>query len=254
MLKERLRVGSTPVWGQDGESAFIVLSGMAVDADGAPHAYHPSNTGLDYLANAGHAGNWWGIVTDNDKSSGNPAVQGSGDPAPGYYVSATSLVDPAYSRLQQRRYVDSETIPYIVLPAEVTKATGIRLGDFVVVLNAKTGKRSYAIFADGGPRGKIGEGSIALATALGVPPSPKNGGTSSTIIFYLAFPGSGSRRPVPAAEVQTRGAEVLTAWGGEERLRQWQTAVPKPRGIGDSPDVRGPGPVQRPSPEELEGG
>jgi len=39
---------------------------MVVDADGAYHAFHPDDkSGLDFLANAGHPGNWMGLVTDN---------------------------------------------------------------------------------------------------------------------------------------------------------------------------------------------
>ena len=37
-------------------SAFFYESGMTIDADGAPNAYHPDNTGLDDLANAGTPG------------------------------------------------------------------------------------------------------------------------------------------------------------------------------------------------------
>src|SRR4051812_22059936 len=40
-------------------------SGMQIDADGCPRAYHPKNIGLDWLANAGEPGNWYGLVTDD---------------------------------------------------------------------------------------------------------------------------------------------------------------------------------------------
>src|SRR3990172_2424520 len=63
---------------------------MYIDADGSPRAYGPSNSGLDWTANAGSPGNWWGVVTDNN---GDPVIQGSGDPFPGMYVSSTSLVN-----------------------------------------------------------------------------------------------------------------------------------------------------------------
>lgn len=38
-------------------------------------------------ANAGRPDNWWGIVTRH----GEPVIQGANDPAPGCYVSTTSL-------------------------------------------------------------------------------------------------------------------------------------------------------------------
>ena len=43
-----------------GNSAFFYESGMTIDADGAPNAYHPGNLGLDDLANAGAPGRWKG--------------------------------------------------------------------------------------------------------------------------------------------------------------------------------------------------
>jgi len=60
ILKANLEVGRTSIWGQDGETAFLFVSGMAIDADGSPHAYNPSDTGLDNFANGGRPGNWWG--------------------------------------------------------------------------------------------------------------------------------------------------------------------------------------------------
>ncbi|MGV3531106.1 MAG: hypothetical protein ACO1QR_01960, partial [Chthoniobacteraceae bacterium] len=90
------------------------ISGLAVDADGSPRAYHPeSRKGLDALANAGNPGNWWGVACD---ARGVPFVQGADDPAPGYYVSTTALCDTRFPASSCRRYVDAETIPYIVLP------------------------------------------------------------------------------------------------------------------------------------------
>ena len=87
-------------------SAYFFEAGMAINADGAYRAYHPTpGKGLDYLANAGEPGNWWALVTDTGKPSGRPVVQGAADPAPGYYVSTTSLADPARKKADPTRYV-----------------------------------------------------------------------------------------------------------------------------------------------------
>src|ERR1700676_3485449 len=52
---------------------FFYKSGLAIDADGAARAYHPTGRlGLDSLVHAGHRGNWWALVTDNEKRSGTP--------------------------------------------------------------------------------------------------------------------------------------------------------------------------------------
>jgi hypothetical protein len=153
----------------DGGTLFE--AGMSIDAGGAPHAYHPDGkSGLDDLRNAGGPGNWYGVVTDNGQPDGNPVVQTSTDPAPGFYVSYTSLQDSNKKKNNPLRYVDSETIPYIVVPPQLlTGMAGVKLGDFATVLNTKNQKLQHAIVADLGPRNRIGEGSIALAKAIGVP-------------------------------------------------------------------------------------
>lgn len=202
-----------------GEKALFFVAGMAIDADGSPRAYHPQGSppGLDFLANAGHPGNFFGIITD---SHGHPVVQKAHDPAPGFFVSPTSLQSSDRAREDPRRYVDASTIPYLVLPGLVRDRGGARLGDFATVRRRSNGKVSHAIYADGGPAGKIGEGSIALAQALGLPSSPKHGGTSEKDIVYVVFAGSGNGRPRTKAEIDAKGRQLLQAWGGLERLQK----------------------------------
>jgi hypothetical protein len=61
-----------PVWQLPASHDFFFISGMTIDADGAPNAYNPDNTGLDDLDNAGAPGRWDGIVADR---SGNALFQ-----------------------------------------------------------------------------------------------------------------------------------------------------------------------------------
>src|ERR1041385_3104569 len=87
---------------EDDPSVFFYESGLMIDADGAYRAYHPDDKpGLDNLGNAGRPGNWWALVTDNGEPSGNPIIQGASDPAPGFYISTTSLEDPTKSRSEE---------------------------------------------------------------------------------------------------------------------------------------------------------
>jgi hypothetical protein len=79
-----------PVWRLLNSRAFFFVSGMTIDADGAPNAYNPDDTGLDELANAGAPAHCNAIITDRD---GNPLIQQGSDPFPGYYISCTSLSD-----------------------------------------------------------------------------------------------------------------------------------------------------------------
>lgn len=188
---------------------------MEIDADGAPNAYNPSNTGIDYLQNAGGPGNWYGIITDNGKENGNPIIQGPGDPFPGYYVSGTKLQDSNFKPRDPKRYVDSRKIPYIALPKYVMTKYNINVGDIGYALfddMDKTGRHGecYFIVADVGPPGKLGEGSIYLADQLHFnkkKTSPKNGGTTETI-FYLVFPGSGDGTPKTIQQIDSIGTSL----------------------------------------------
>lgn len=216
---ERLRVGDTKIWQIEGQAAFFFHAGMAIDADGAPQAYHPDpGQGLDLLSNAGRPGKWFGIVTDNGQPGGNPVIQGPNDPAPGFFVSTTSLQDKTKDPTSPLRYVDATRIPYIVLPSEVRDHLDVQLGDLAATINSTNGRSSGAIFADIGPKGRIGEGSIALAENLGVPPSPKIGGVGSGVI-YVVFPGSGNGEPRSLSDITTKADKLFLAMRGMAQLR-----------------------------------
>jgi hypothetical protein len=211
-----LQVGEVPVFRIRGEAPFFFKTRMRIDADGAPNAYHPEDKGLDFLKHAGKPGDWQGLVTDR---RGQLVIQGPHDPYPGYYISQSSLFDKTKQRTDPARYVDARAIPYIVLPSEPTlrELGRARLGDFAVVINARARRMAFAIFADQGPRGKIGEGSIALAELLHIPSSPKTGGVDGDII-YVVFPGSGNGQPRTVQEIDREGERAFNQWGGPGRL------------------------------------
>lgn len=207
---------SSPIPG--GRGGFFYEAGLAIDADGAFRAYHPNDgLGLDSLAHAGRRGNWWALVTDNEKTNGRPIVQGRSDPAPGYYVSTTSLYDPDNPNPRDpHRYVDAAKIPYVVLHPKALKYA--RLGDFATVVNLQNGKSSGALVADESARDlSVGEGSIALAEALGINSSPRYGGKDGAVA-YLIYPGSGNGRPRPVPEIVANSKRLFDAWGGLEKL------------------------------------
>lgn len=206
-----------PIWSVGDGSAILFRSGMTIDADGAPNAYSPDNTGLDDLSNAGEPGHWDGIVTDH----GEPFVQGPNDPFPGFYISQTALVDWSKDPKDPARYVDASKIPYIVLPGELSRQFGARLGDFAVVMNIRRGTAANAIFAD---IGTLGEGSIALADALGIWSNAREGGTRGGIL-YLVYPGSGNHRPRTLDEINSETNKIFEQWGGMEQLSSCQTGL-----------------------------
>ena len=202
---------SVPIWHLPDSQGFYFVSGMAIDADGAPNAYHPDDIGLDEVANAGAPGRWNGIITDRE---GIPLIQQASDPFPGYYISCTSLADETKSFTDPTGYVDASQIPYVALPQDIAEPRGTRLGDFALVTNLRNGKSSFAIYAD---FGILGEGSIALADALGIRSNARHGGTSEGIL-YVFFPGSGNLRPRMLNEIQTEGDTLLSRLEGIRKL------------------------------------
>jgi len=178
-------IGGVKVY-RDGNSVRWT-SRLSIDADGSPQAYHPdSASGLDRIANAGKPGNWFGIAVGRN---GQPFIQGVDAPAfskftEGFYVSTTALVaDKTRLGNDPRRYTNSETVPYIVVPGAFV-VSGL-LGKKCVVTNTANGMSCDAIVADIGPRDSIGEGSIALAKSLGINPDCRTGGVDSGIQYTV---------------------------------------------------------------------
>ena len=168
------------------ESYVSWTAGLAIDADGAPNAYNADSAkGIDRLDNAKKSnGKWCGVVCN---SAGQPYVQGASDPCPGFYISQTALQDHNYPERDPRRYVDSGRVPYISVPPELLKE-GIKLGD-VAWVDYRGVASVAAVVAEVGPKGKVGEGSVALAAALGILSDPRHGGCSSGVAVTV-FLGS----------------------------------------------------------------
>lgn len=172
---------------QKEDGSFSWISGLTVDGDGSPRCYGPGGLGLDYLANAGSPGNWYGILTDPE---GEPYVQQSQDPAPGYYISTTSLQNRGYSATDPRRYLDSEAVPFVVMPGVLARhCSGIALGCRVEIEDTRSGTLVSAVCGDLGPDHHLGEASIAVAKKLGLNPSPKTGGSDEPVFLFTFWPG-----------------------------------------------------------------
>ena len=184
-----------PLPAQNPDGSYSFTAGMQIDGDGAngqssapvyaPHGYTPEP--LDFLANAGGPGNWYGVVTLH----GQPLIQTADDPAPGAYIAATSYMTPGANSTDPRAYIDANAVPFIVIPSHWrAEAEGVVLGCKATVLDTHTGKLlDNAIVGDFGPNSKTGEASIAVARFFDVPCSPKNGGTDTPRFLYTFFPG-----------------------------------------------------------------
>jgi Fungal chitosanase of glycosyl hydrolase group 75 len=206
-----------------GKNGFYFTSGMTIDADGSPRAFHPNpKKGLDDSSHAGHPGNWWGIMTDNGDTNGKPLIQGPNDPAPGYYISTTGLQDTTKEENDPRRYADAEKVPYVVLSGTTEQNFNAVMGDYAVVYNKANKKISLGMYGDEWPTLKVGEASVAVAKELGINADARVGGVESSTIVYLIFPNTRTT-PWTAAEpieqIRAEAQKHFEAWGGLAQLQ-----------------------------------
>ncbi len=178
-----------------------------IDADGAngqngaPAAYRRDNAGTESLANGGMKINAAGKVVCAHDWARDVVILGL-DNEPrifpgGIIASKTWYRHPGRLPNEPAAYVDSETVPYIVVPPIVIQNTaGIVRG---CKARVTFGRRSVdGVVADRGPKNKIGELSIAAARAIGLDGSPRRGGTEAREIVYELWPGI----PAPGFELQ----------------------------------------------------
>lgn len=167
-----------------------------IDADGADGqngaraAYREDDKGSEALANGGMGTrhgevvgveDWFRdiVVVEDDKPKIFPG---------GIIVSKTAYHIRGEQDDTPERYVDSETVPYVVVPPVIIQKTqGAVRGCFARV--TYKGKSVDCMVGDVGPRRKIGEISIAAARAVGMPASPRSGGEENKIVKYEIFPG-----------------------------------------------------------------
>ena len=241
------------------DAVLFVSPVLNVDADGAPNWYLVNGSGLSYTCDGVVAiedgkrvtpesdpKNWqskcnkawaqakvsnnyrqvaiFGFQTDAEKR---PIVQGADDPLPGKaYVSATSVTIPNATLGTQRQYVDATAIPYIVLPTSFVAKYKVKAGSLAVVYRKKTGKFSFAVFADGG---RLGEASVKLHQNLGNNPIVKIAGVERAkvriedLILTVVFPAEVAVPRADSAEwnseIQSIGAKALAIFGGVEKLQ-----------------------------------
>lgn len=206
------------------DGSIVFLGSMTVDADGAPKAYAPDDRGLDSTVNSVKPG--VGIAsTAKNCAAGAPAVlQGPHDPAPGYYVSTTSLTDPAVKDChRQARYVDATKIPFIALPPVIGIIVD-HTGRLAMVGRRAGSAPAAAMQADQASGYGAGEGSVELARRLGLNANPRSGGDDGRNYIYVVFP---ERHGFPgnAKDVEAAALAAFQLWGGMEKYEACRIAV-----------------------------
>lgn len=191
---------------EDSDGRVFFTADADIDADGAngqngaQAAYKSDDSGSELLANGGMqlkhgkvicAKNWARdiVILDTDNE---PKIF-----AGGIIASQTWYRHPGKAPSDSAAYVDAETIPYIVVPSMIVQGTaGVVRGCKARV--TWKGKSVDCVVADKGPAGKIGELSIAAARALGMPASPRSGGTERQEVLYELWPD----QPAPGFQLQ----------------------------------------------------
>ena len=180
----------------DHERVFFTADGD-IDADGANGqngglaAYKADNSGTEDLANGGMSIRHGKVVCLHGWARDIVILGQDNEPkvfADGMIASLTWYHHPGKLRSDPAAYVDAEAVPYIVVPPLIIQATAavVRGCKARVTWNARS---VDCVVADMGPRDRIGELSIAAARAVGLPSSPRNGGTDRPEILYELWPG-----------------------------------------------------------------
>lgn len=161
-----------------------------------------------------------------------PCTIASG-PFAGYFVSQTALLANRNAGIcDQSRYLDALSVNAIVLPRQANwRSQGVVTdgGDLAAVVDAETGRVAFALVGDTGPKAAIGEGSVALAAALGGVAVPADATFAdmkalkrervATVIFPTRDVPRLTDGQFTQADIDRLGREALAAFGGPERLR-----------------------------------
>ena len=182
---------------EDEEGRVFFEADGDIDADGAngqnggPAAYRDDNRGTESLANGGMTLRNGKVICAKPWARDIVILGNDNEPKVfpgGIIASLTWYRHPGKPANDPAAYVDAETVPYIVVPPLIIQGTaGIVRGCKARVTRGN--KTVDCVVADKGPRNRIGELSIAAARALGLPPSPRNGGTERPEILYELWPG-----------------------------------------------------------------
>lgn len=182
---------------EDDDGRVFYTADGDIDADGAngqnggPAAYRSDNSGTEHLANGGMAIRHGRVVCAESWARDIVILGTDNEPkifSGGIIASMTWYRHPGKPANDPTAYVDSETVPYIVVPPLIIQQTAGVVRGCKARLTYK-GVSVDAVVADKGPKSKIGELSIAAARAIGLRPSPRDGGTETPEIFYELWPG-----------------------------------------------------------------
>jgi hypothetical protein len=191
---------------EDDDGRVHFTADADIDADGANGqfgaraAYMADDSGSDFLANGGMAIVNGKVICAKPWARDVVILGDDNQPkvfANGVIASMTWYRHRDKARDDPSSYIDSETVPYVVVPPLIVQKTkGVVRGCRAQV--SYNGKSVECVVADKSGKTSIGEISIAAARALGINPSPRNGGLGNPIVHYEIWPGQAA----PGFELQ----------------------------------------------------
>jgi Fungal chitosanase of glycosyl hydrolase group 75 len=111
--------------------------------------------------------------------------------------------------------VDSDSVPYFVMPRAFAEQFGIELGDVAAVIFKD--RIEFAVLADHGPSRKLGEGSISLHRSLGhetIRGGKFHDEAIDKDVITIVFPGSGNGTPQTPDKIRQIGKDLFARLGG----------------------------------------
>jgi len=237
-----------------GSTAVFFQSKLSCDVDGSPNAYHPldDRLSLDLIEAAG--GRRKGDLPDGvllaqpDSEvvvwvNGKPYIQPDGE-FKGFYVSKTTLQNPAMSPIDPTRYLDARHTQYIVLPGGMVPEA--KVGDLAIVYDPVTKKLAAAVFGDIGPTSESGEAALATLQRLGMATTDgkSSPGQFRDDLFFLVFPNTASRLEQAEAwphrqnTIDSLAMDELAKWGGVNRIEAVLRQDPYGGPVPDTPRNR----------------
>ncbi len=172
---------------QDEDKRIHYIADMSVDVDGARRSYRLDNKrppALDDIhASAGFPnGSWRNVLAVDPKHTHMPYVDEEG-----FCVSMTSYWREGYEKIDRRRWVDAEAIPYMVLPGSIRQlARGVCLGARARMTQTTSGIVVDGVYADSSGS-NIGEASVKAAQFFGSQWNANNG-DERKIYLYEFWP------------------------------------------------------------------
>ena len=154
---------------------------------------------------------------------GKPYVQPVGE-FKAFYVSETTLQNPAMPAIDLHRYLDARHTQYIVLPGGM--APEAKIGDLAVVYDPMAKTVAAAVFGDIGPMSESREAALATLQRLGM--AAIDGKSLPRQLrddlFFLVFPKTAQRLeqaelwPHAQSTIDALATDEFSKWGGVDRI------------------------------------